>query len=325
MSRSRGPYSNCKSCGKAIVWLTTRAGKSIPVLRQDNNEQPVRPGETFDRVVHIVHFADCKEAAQHRKPREDKAAYVRERSKGAQSEHHCHARGCKAQVPPAKFMCPRHWAMIPAELQRAVWQHFRPGQEISKDPGGNYLRAAKAAIDAVAAADGIVSPQAAERLPIFGLSMPQPWAWAVAWGGWRLLYQPWVPNRPAPWWIAIHATTEYDQAAADWLTGRLGGDLAIPPPHQLHRGHVVAVARYSGIQGDAAEGPLFAAGPDVWIVDSVVPINPIPCPPGRALWVVPGDVLVMLRAAAAAAKRAPLDRPPPVAQTGQPDYQWTEQ
>lgn len=277
---SRGPYSNCKSCGTAIIWLTMRSGKSIPVLRMDRNEQAVRPGEVFDRLVHEVHFADCKNADAHRKPRE--------------------------KAPPKS--APR-------------------AQEPHQNWPGSYRKPE--------------APPAAERLPIFGLSLPQPWAWAVAWGGWRLLYQPWVPNRPAPWWIAIHATTEYDVAAAEWLTARLAeqeqtadqlgvpedrrGPVVIPPPHQLHRGHVVAVARYAGIQGDAAEGPLFAAGPDVWIVDSVTAINPIPCPPGRALWTVPGDVLAMLRAAWAAARRAPLTGPPPVTQTGQPDYQWSEQ
>jgi hypothetical protein len=65
--------------------------------------------------------------------------------------HTCHAKGCEIAVAPKFLMCLRHWKMVPAELQRAVWAHYRPGQEISKDPTHEYQEAARAAIDAVAA------------------------------------------------------------------------------------------------------------------------------------------------------------------------------
>jgi alkylhydroperoxidase family enzyme len=69
------------------------------------------------------------------------------------NHHRCHARGCDTPVPPRKLFCLRHWRMTPAPLQREVWRHYRPGQEIDKQPSGAYLRAMLDAIAAVAAAE----------------------------------------------------------------------------------------------------------------------------------------------------------------------------
>jgi protein gp37 len=65
--------------------------------------------------------------------------------------HTCHARGCTVEVPPRLLMCARHWRLVPRPLQAAVWRHYRAGQENTKDPSRDYLQAAVAAIDAVAA------------------------------------------------------------------------------------------------------------------------------------------------------------------------------
>lgn len=65
--------------------------------------------------------------------------------------HHCHAKNCPKVVPPSKLMCLKHWRMVPAEIQRAVWATYRPGQESDKKPSREYLEAARAAINAVAA------------------------------------------------------------------------------------------------------------------------------------------------------------------------------
>lgn len=81
----------------------------------------------------------------------EKARYVRAQSDVAHDEAHtCHARGCSRSVPPAVFMCSKHWRMVPRALQHAIWRHFRPGQERDKEPTSLYLAAAKSAIDAVA-------------------------------------------------------------------------------------------------------------------------------------------------------------------------------
>jgi len=66
-------------------------------------------------------------------------------------KHTCHAQGCTTVVPPKLLMCLYHWRMVPRELQRAVWATYRKGQEIDKRPSADYLTAARAAIEAVAA------------------------------------------------------------------------------------------------------------------------------------------------------------------------------
>jgi hypothetical protein len=48
-------------------------------------------------------------------------------------------------------MCFRHWKLVPYALQKAVWDEYVPGQEIRKDPTLEYITAAHAAIDHVAA------------------------------------------------------------------------------------------------------------------------------------------------------------------------------
>lgn len=66
-------------------------------------------------------------------------------------KHLCHARGCPIAVPPKLLMCIRHWRMVPRDIQRRVWAHYRPGQEIDKRPTRQYLEVMNEAIQAVAA------------------------------------------------------------------------------------------------------------------------------------------------------------------------------
>jgi hypothetical protein len=39
--------------------------------------------------------------------------------------------------------CKRHWFALPEALRRRIWQAFRPGQEISGLPSGEYLIVAR--------------------------------------------------------------------------------------------------------------------------------------------------------------------------------------
>lgn len=64
-------------------------------------------------------------------------------------DHHCHARGCKVNVPPERLMCLRHWRLVPRTLQRAVWANYRDGQCDDKQPSRAWFAAADAAIEAV--------------------------------------------------------------------------------------------------------------------------------------------------------------------------------
>jgi len=64
--------------------------------------------------------------------------------------HTCHAHGCTKHVSPELLMCRRHWKLVPKALKKAVFRHYRPGQEIHKRPSDDYLVAAANAINAVA-------------------------------------------------------------------------------------------------------------------------------------------------------------------------------
>jgi len=64
--------------------------------------------------------------------------------------HVCHAKNCGKPVPPKLLMCLKHWRMVPQSIQRKVWRHYRPGQEIDKLPTAEYLVVMKEAIDSVA-------------------------------------------------------------------------------------------------------------------------------------------------------------------------------
>lgn len=65
--------------------------------------------------------------------------------------HTCHALGCEKPVPPKMLMCLKHWRMVPRLMQSRIWATYRPGQEIDKNPSGEYLDAQSAAVRAVAA------------------------------------------------------------------------------------------------------------------------------------------------------------------------------
>jgi hypothetical protein len=63
--------------------------------------------------------------------------------------HRCHANGCEVEVPPKMFMCRKHWYKVPKRLQALIWKHYRPGQEIDKNPTKEYLAVMKEAIASV--------------------------------------------------------------------------------------------------------------------------------------------------------------------------------
>jgi hypothetical protein len=70
------------------------------------------------------------------------------------SAHLCHAHGCKKAVPPQLLMCLKHWRMVPTQIQRLVWQTYRPGQEADKKPSPEYILVQRSAVWAVFAAEG---------------------------------------------------------------------------------------------------------------------------------------------------------------------------
>lgn len=74
--------SRCRSCGAAIIWCTTTAGKAMPVdeapapggnlwIDGDGTARVLFPLEAQQRAgqMHLSHFATCPQAAQHRRRR----------------------------------------------------------------------------------------------------------------------------------------------------------------------------------------------------------------------------------------------------------------
>ena len=57
--------TTCKSCGAAIVWGTTRAGKSVPLDAEFVTGLLDEDGQIIK--LRRSHFATCPNAAQHSK------------------------------------------------------------------------------------------------------------------------------------------------------------------------------------------------------------------------------------------------------------------
>jgi len=77
----------------------------------------------------------------------------------------CDAIGCQANTDTGRFMCPRHWRLVPVDLQRSINTRYRVGRKefaFLSDP--LYLQAAVDAVDAVAKKDGVQGPNSYTRL-----------------------------------------------------------------------------------------------------------------------------------------------------------------
>lgn len=72
--------------------------------------------------------------------------------------HYCHAVGCTTEVPPKLHMCLPHWRMVPKAVQDLIWKHYRPGQEIDKEPSIDYIATAFVSISCVALKEGKPMP-----------------------------------------------------------------------------------------------------------------------------------------------------------------------
>lgn len=84
-----------------------------------------------------------------------KKAHVAREARKPHRAHRCHAEGCERDVPPVYFMCPRHWRMVPREMQARIWATYNSGQENGDaDVTEAYLEAHREATEAVARAEG---------------------------------------------------------------------------------------------------------------------------------------------------------------------------
>lgn len=79
------------------------------------------------------------------------AASVRQAQKEGHRPHTCHAKGCGLSVPPAFFMCRKHWRMVPYDMQQDVWAEYNAGQEEGDaEVSEQYLKVTDVAIEHVA-------------------------------------------------------------------------------------------------------------------------------------------------------------------------------
>ena len=71
-------------------------------------------------------------------------------------DHHCHANDCPTITSPALLMCPKHWRMVPAAMQRKVYSTFKLRGSPGGDPASwaNYYAACADAVEHVAALEG---------------------------------------------------------------------------------------------------------------------------------------------------------------------------
>lgn len=63
------------------------------------------------------------------------------------TRHACHADGCDTSIPPRLAFCPRHWRALPSRLKAPILRHYRPGQEVDKQPSREHVEAMIAARD----------------------------------------------------------------------------------------------------------------------------------------------------------------------------------
>lgn len=52
--------STCQSCGAVIIWMRTKAGKTIPVDFTEDIKEPLQ----YDPKLHVSHFATCPQGKE---------------------------------------------------------------------------------------------------------------------------------------------------------------------------------------------------------------------------------------------------------------------
>jgi len=144
-------YVNVRICGQAACSGTER-GCNGTECREPRWERWTH--ERFNQI-----FERCPHGCRERNRSSSNKAFVRAtvpaQRERDESLHLCHARGCGRPIPPRLLMCLRHWRMVPIDIQRRVWKHYRRGQEIDKRPSKEYLEVMKEAIEYVARKEGL--------------------------------------------------------------------------------------------------------------------------------------------------------------------------
>lgn len=144
------------------------------------------------------------------------------------------------------------------------------------------------------------------RPTLHAITLHRPWAWAIAHSTKRVENRTWKPTIPMGSYIAIHAGKTWDEEGSTAVALRTR---CMPEPEQQPTG-IVAVARLARVIDCAREDvpedqAPWTVGPFAWLLDDVVALETaVACAGKQGLWPVEGALLVSVRSAWAAAKKA---------------------
>ena len=68
--------------------------------------------------------------------------------------HTCHANQCPTSTPEKFLMCPKHWYMVPKNLQAKVWETFKGTTVNQRCNSIPYMEACADAVEHVARLEG---------------------------------------------------------------------------------------------------------------------------------------------------------------------------
>jgi len=121
----------------------------------------------------------------------------------------------------------------------------------------------------------------AEQLPVYALTVRQPFALAIV-EGWKMVEnRSWRPARPVR--LLIHAGAAFDRQGAEFITG-----LGIELPGTFVRGAIIGTVVAAAFTSDSPSRWAEPGSPWHWQLTGPVPaIEPIPCRGWPALWSPP--------------------------------------
>jgi hypothetical protein len=128
---------------------------------------------------------------------------------------------------------------------------------------------------------------------IWGLTIHQPWSWAIAEGHKPIENRTWAPPLKVlrgNTFLAIHAGAQLDGDGIIFLRDEIGLEL----PKTFTMRAIVAIAKLDGVVTESVSPYFF--GPYGWRLKDVIKLaDPIPCRGLQKLWRPPPDVQAIAR------------------------------
>lgn len=206
----------------------------------------------------------------------------------------CPIRDCAGTAAPGQLMCRVCWGRVPAPLQRAVYAAWAAC--------GRRADLAAQSLAYRAARESALLAPALRGKGLLGVTLRQPFAFALSSGATRTLSRPLPPPVPPGAWLAICAGPDFDRAAATWMADIHGVDL---PPQGLPQRAIVAVAQLQRAAEAEHSQDEWAADAWLWRLGDVasLPIAiDVTAPTGAGVWLVSEDLARRVRAGYALAR-----------------------